>query len=68
MEYGTDVTLNAYAVADRMLIDVEDNCGGLQPGSAETMFVPFKQMDKDRSDLGLGLWISRAVSSQIKAH
>src|ERR1700752_4184644 len=28
----TEVTLNAYAVADRILIDVEDGCGGLPPG------------------------------------
>ncbi len=57
--HRTDVTLNAYAVADRILIDVEDKCGGLPQGEAETMFHPFKQGDEDRTGLGLGLAISR---------
>ncbi len=56
---GTQVSLNAYASADRILIDVEDNCGGLPPGDAEKMFVPFTQEGEDRSGLGLGLSISR---------
>ena len=51
--------MHAYAVADRILIDVEDRCGGLPPGSAERMFLAFKQGDKDRSGLGLGLAICR---------
>jgi signal transduction histidine kinase len=56
---GSDVALRAYAVANRILIDVEDHCGGLAPGSAEAMFLPFKQMSEDRSGLGLGLSIAR---------
>ncbi|MDR6842385.1 sensor histidine kinase [Pseudoxanthomonas sacheonensis] len=55
----TEVTLNAYALADRILIDVLDHCGGLSPGSAENMFVPFVQEGEDRSGLGLGLSIAR---------
>ena len=55
----TEVTLNAYASADRILIDVEDNCGGLPSGDSEQMFLPFKQSGKDKSGLGLGLSISR---------
>lgn len=56
---GTEVTLNAYAVADRILIDVSDNCGGLPPGDKEALFRPFIQSDTDRKGLGLGLSISR---------
>jgi signal transduction histidine kinase len=56
---GTEVSVHAYAVADRILIDVEDHCGGLPPGSADRMFLAFKQGDKDRSGLGLGLAICR---------
>lgn len=56
---GSEVTLNAYSAADRILIDVEDNCGGLPPGAAERMFRPFAQGGGDRSGLGLGLSISR---------
>lgn len=56
---GTEVTLNAYAAADRILIDVADNCGGLLPGDHETLFQPFRQVDADGQGLGLGLSISR---------
>jgi len=58
-QQGTEVTVNAYAVADRILIDVEDHCGGLPPGSADKMFLPFSQSGADKSGLGLGLAISR---------
>ena len=57
--HGTEVTLNAYAVADRILIDVEDHCGGLPPGHTERMFQAFMQVGKDVTGLGLGLTISR---------
>ncbi len=53
----SEVRLNAYAAADRIRIDVEDHCGGLPPGGAEEMFLPFKQRSGDRSGLGLGLTI-----------
>ncbi len=56
---GTEVTLNAYAVADRILIEVEDHCGGLPPGSERSMFLPFVQGGLDRSGLGLGLSIAK---------
>ncbi|HEY5850290.1 MAG TPA: HAMP domain-containing sensor histidine kinase [Lysobacter sp.] len=55
----SEVSLNAYAMADRILIDVEDQCGGLPPGDAEKMFQAFTQGAEDRSGLGLGLSISR---------
>jgi signal transduction histidine kinase len=55
----TEVTLNAYAVADRILIDVEDGCGGLPPGDTERMFKPFIQNAADKTGLGLGLSIAR---------
>lgn len=55
----TEVTLNAYALADRILIDIQDHCGGLPSGLADEMFKPFTQGAEDRSGLGLGLSISR---------
>jgi signal transduction histidine kinase len=55
----SEVTLNAYALADRILIDVRDHCGGLPPGLAAGVFTPFTQGGEDRSGLGLGLSISR---------
>ena len=56
---GLEVTLNAYAASDRILIDVEDHCGGLPPGAAEKMFLPWTRVGQDKSGLGLGLSISR---------
>ncbi|MEZ2299943.1 HAMP domain-containing sensor histidine kinase [Variovorax sp. RCC_210] len=53
------VTLNAYAFGEHVLIDVEDHCGGLPPGGAAKMFVPFKPNDDGRAGLGLGLSIAR---------
>ncbi len=55
----SEVTLNAYAAGDRIMIDVEDNCGGLPTGLAERMFEPFVQGGEDRSGLGLGLSLVR---------
>jgi signal transduction histidine kinase len=54
---GTEVCLSAYAAGDRILIEVEDHCGGLPPGGAERMFLPFTQSGADKSGLGLGLAI-----------
>ncbi|MBC7957139.1 MAG: sensor histidine kinase, partial [Cytophagales bacterium] len=55
----TSVNLNAYALEDRIHIDVEDRCGGLPSDYAETMFTPFAQLGADKSGLGLGLSIAR---------
>jgi signal transduction histidine kinase len=55
----SEVQLNAYATTDRIRIEVEDECGGLAPGSVEKMFQPFTQLGNDRSGLGLGLTICR---------
>lgn len=55
----TEVSLNAYAAANRIRIDVEDHCGGLPQGAVEEVFLPFKQSSEDRSGLGLGLAICR---------
>ena len=56
---GSEVTLHAYAVDDRILIDVGDECGGLPGGDTTALFAPFAQRAADRSGLGLGLSISR---------
>ena len=57
--HGTEVTLSAYAAAERVRIDVSDHCGGIPEGSQKVMFLPFVQGSGDRSGLGLGLAISR---------
>jgi len=55
-QHKTEVSLNAYAAADRIRIEVEDHCGGLPRGLAE-QGLPLKQSGEDRSGLGLGLTI-----------
>lgn len=40
-------------------IDVEDHCGGLPPGAAESMFMPFSRRSDEKGGLGLGLAIAR---------
>ena len=55
----TEVTLNAYAQGDRLLMEVKDHCGGLPPGDTEKMFSAFSQRSDDRTGLGLGLSIAR---------
>lgn len=58
-EKDSEVTLNCYAAANRILIEVGDHCGGLRADDAEKMFLPFTQTGEDRTGLGLGLSISR---------
>jgi len=51
----TDIT----TAPERVMIEVEDECGGLPQGSAEDLFRPFEQRSQDRSGVGLGLAIAR---------
>jgi hypothetical protein len=53
------VALRAYGRGERVLIEVEDECGGLPAGKENTLFTSFQQHGTDRSGLGLGLSISR---------
>jgi signal transduction histidine kinase len=57
---GTTVTLRASATSDCVLIEVEDECGGLPDGNVNALFHPFEQRSADRSGAGLGLAISRS--------
>jgi signal transduction histidine kinase len=52
------IKVRAHTMANRVLIDVQDECGGLPPGKAEDLFRPFEQRGQDKSGLGLGLSIS----------
>lgn len=56
---GTAVTLRANVRGERVLIEVEDECGGL-PGNPEDLFRPFEQRGTNRTGLGLGLAFSRS--------
>jgi len=56
---GTTVTLTVGASTDRVLIEIQDECGGLTGGSLEELFRPFDQRGADRTGLGLGLAYAR---------
>jgi hypothetical protein len=60
---GTTVHLRASSTTSRVLIDVEDECGGL-PAPAEKLLQPFVQAGRDRTGVGLGLSIcSKAMKA-----
>jgi signal transduction histidine kinase len=55
----TTVTLRVGASAERVLIEIHDECGGLPAGNVNELFRPFEQRSADRSGVGLGLAFSR---------
>jgi signal transduction histidine kinase len=55
----SEVRLHAHVTAGRVLIEVEDHCGGLPSGIPEKLLSPYVQSGRDRSGLGLGLDICR---------
>jgi anti-sigma regulatory factor (Ser/Thr protein kinase) len=52
------VTLRVRASTDRLLIEVEDECGGLAEADPNAPFPSFEQRGADRSGLGIGLAFS----------
>jgi signal transduction histidine kinase len=60
---GGRVILRTRAAQARVLIEVEDECGGAK-GTDADVFRPFERLGSDRSGLGLGLSISlKAVNA-----
>ena len=55
----TTVSLRVGASAERVLIEIQDECGGLPGGNVDELFRPFEQRSADRTGLGLGLAFSR---------
>jgi signal transduction histidine kinase len=49
----------------RLIIEVEDSCGGLPPGKVEEAFAPFVRFDERQSGFGLGLAIAKQA---VDAH
>jgi signal transduction histidine kinase len=56
---ATTVTVRVAPSPDRVLIEIEDECGGLPGGDAAELFRPFEQRGADRTGMGLGLAFSR---------
>lgn len=51
----TEVTLSAYSAGDHILIDVEDNCGGLAPEAIDKLFATPQRARAERSAFRYGL-------------
>ncbi len=66
------VSLRSSASDDRVLIEVEDECGGLLPEVTGELFRTFHLVGRDKSGLGLGLMISRraveSMAGTLRAH
>ncbi len=64
------VWLTTSTTSDRVLIEVEDECGGLPPGKIAELFQPYSQRGGDRSGLGLGLSIclkaAKAMNGELR--
>lgn len=59
---GGAVTVRARGGTERVVIEVEDSCGGLPPGMVQQAFAPFAQLGADRSGFGLGLAIAKQAA------
>lgn len=56
---GGHISLTASAAGGRVLLAVQDQCGGLPAGDPQDLFGSFMQRDANRNGVGLGLSISR---------
>ncbi len=59
------VVVRAYRVADRVAIEVEDECGGLPDGKSEELFAPFVRGPTNHPGVGLGLSIVMRASKAL---
>jgi len=62
---GGTIMVRAERHPDRVVVEIEDGCGGLPEGNAAELFEPFVQRSEDRTGFGLGLAI---VKQALKAH
>lgn len=59
---GGKIVVRGQLIEEKVIIEVEDECGGIQVDKISSLFKPFVKSSKDRSGLGLGLSITqRAV-------
>jgi len=62
---GGTIHLRAKDGGERVVFEVEDECGGLPEGNVQKLFDPFVQLGQDRSGFGLGLAIAKQA---VDAH
>jgi signal transduction histidine kinase len=68
---GSNVRLEVGASADRVVIEVHDECGGLPGGDLQELPRPFEQRGADRTGVGIGLafcrWGAEANNGRLYA-
>jgi signal transduction histidine kinase len=62
---GGRVVLRAHGEHGRLIIETEDECGGIPPGTGDLFQAFGDRRGSDRSGLGLGLSIARGA---VRAH
>jgi signal transduction histidine kinase len=62
---GGVIDLRGRVANGRAIIEVEDCCGGLEPGKVESLFSPFVRLDQTQTGFGLGLSIAKQA---VEAH
>lgn len=62
---GSVVEVRGSVSKGRLVLEVEDGCGGLPPGKVEEAFAPFVRLDDRQSGFGLGLAIAKQA---VDAH
>lgn len=62
---GGHIVIRAYGEPSWVVVEIQDECGGLPPGKPEQLFSPFVSKSTSRGGLGLGLAISRDA---VEAH
>jgi signal transduction histidine kinase len=69
---GGTIHLRAKKNTTRLVVEVEDECGGLPEGRLQGLFDPFVQVGQDRSGFGLGLAIAKqaaeAHGGELRVH
>jgi signal transduction histidine kinase len=62
---GGCVDLRGHVTNGRAIVEIEDCCGGLEPGKVESLFAPFLRVDQAQTGFGLGLAIAKQA---VEAH
>jgi signal transduction histidine kinase len=59
------VEVRARRQGNWVIVEIEDECGGLEPGQEQRMLAPFVQLGPNRRGLGLGLAIAREAAEAL---
>jgi len=62
---GSQVSMRGHCTGDSLIIEVEDECGGLPPGMVDKLFRPFARGTHQHPGVGLGLSIARRAAKAL---